>query len=86
MTNDPQQGERMLRIELALEALTSEMQDIARSLRSFERLMHGESGKPGLLVRIDRLEQSNAILRRMAWALTSGVVGLVFYAVKDALL
>lgn len=48
------------------------------------RLLHGELEKPGMLVRLDRLEQTVKAYVRITWiVITAGVVGLIGLLFKN---
>lgn len=43
------------------------------------------NGKPGLLIRVDRLEQSSNVKRRFAWVLLAAIIGAAATAFANKL-
>jgi len=77
--------ERLLKMEMTLGTVKDGVSDIAGTLKALVSLIHGEKGLPGLLVRLDRLEQREIAQRWALRVLGSGFVGLGFWLVRDFL-
>lgn len=63
----PTVEERIIRIELLL-------QHVVRGVDETKTLLLGKDGEPGMVVRLDRLEQNQARQGRMFWILVSAFV------------
>lgn len=91
------QGERLIRLEEGVRAIEMsqkmEIQQLVRTVESLrvdvhslsekiEEQQHGRDGKPGTLIKLDRLEQSMAqartVVRLMGGAVVTLVVGAVW--------
>jgi hypothetical protein len=78
---------RLVRIETKLDALIEKVDSHEQATKSrsdkLERILHGDGGRPGVLMRVDRLEQDQ---ERRTWrerALFGIILGLLAKAGFD---
>ena len=71
--------------ETVLLRIALSMEHIAEKVDSMAETINGKNGSPGLVIRVDRLEQTAKANRRISWALVAGTIGLAFAAIRNAL-
>lgn len=68
--------------------LGSKLDDMRNELHIIRKAVVGDptdSSRPGLLMRIDRLEQTEKTRARVLWAVVTGIVGLIIERLRDVL-
>jgi len=73
------------RILTLLESLSEELRSRAEEGEAVERLLYGHNGAPGLVIRLDRLEQAQERGRWVTRAVVGAVVTLLVGGVWSAL-
>lgn len=79
--------ERLIRLESLVEEGLEEQRAHSRTSRAFQDemrgLMHGTNGGAGVMVRVDRLEQSDRRRGKHVWALFTAFVAAIATAVVE---
>jgi hypothetical protein len=73
--------------ELLAESIREIREGVSRVESKVDRLFNGPEGEPhkGVMVRLDRLEQTTRNIGRFVWAVATAVIGLVVTKIASIL-